>query len=163
VTTPLRAVRLFHRTTAGRARAILASGFKDGVGTYLTDQEWRGVWLSNVPLDEGAGGDTLLLEVRIARPWVARYEWKERGSTHREFLVPARVLNARASVRLQDEEALPARYSVSNRPYRRLDPVGGRPRGGASPTTLGPTRRRGPREVGKSRQSRLGSARGPTF
>jgi hypothetical protein len=145
VTTPLRAVRLFHRTTAGSARAILASGFKDAVGTYLTDRLERGVWLSNVPLDcnEGASGDTLL-EVRIARWRVARYEWKEPGKPYREFLVPARVLNARASVRLQDEEALPARYSVSNRPYRRLDPVGGRPRGGASPTTLGPTRRRGP-------------------
>jgi hypothetical protein len=41
--------RYFHRTTEEAASAILHEGFRDGVGRYLTLNEHRGVWLSDVP------------------------------------------------------------------------------------------------------------------
>lgn len=59
-------MRLYHRTAAGEA--ILAEGFRNGRGHYLTSNVYEGVWLSNIPLDvnEGASGDDLLV-VEIPR------------------------------------------------------------------------------------------------
>jgi len=90
----------YHATTMEAAASILREGFRDGIGHYLTDTEWTGVWLSDRPLDEneGAHGHTLL-KVRIDATLVEPYEWKEEHKTHREFLVPAAVLNAHAHVR----------------------------------------------------------------
>jgi hypothetical protein len=53
---------LYHRTNTAAAQSILRHGFRDGRGTYMTAQEWSGVWVSNIPLDwnEGAKGDILL-------------------------------------------------------------------------------------------------------
>lgn len=87
---------LYHRTTRRGAESILKEGFRDGCGTYLTRRNWRGVWLSNVPLDEneGARGDVLLtVHANIPAKELRRYEWKEEGKGYREFLIPARVLN----------------------------------------------------------------------
>jgi hypothetical protein len=62
-------MRLYHRTTRDAATAIVSSGFLDGEGNYglydaITHEPHvlRGVWVSDVPLDEneGAWGDTLL-------------------------------------------------------------------------------------------------------
>jgi hypothetical protein len=90
-------VILYHRTNRESAESILYDGFKDGVGTYLTDRVWRGVWLSNIPLDEneGARGEVLLaVHLQIpARELREQYEWKEQGKGYREFLIPAEVLN----------------------------------------------------------------------
>jgi hypothetical protein len=54
-------MHLFHRTRAGLE--ILRGGFRDGRGSYMTDSEHVGVWLSDVPLDarEGAVGEWLLV------------------------------------------------------------------------------------------------------
>jgi len=84
----------YHRTTRERARSILKKGFKDGSGKFLTDRTWKGVWVSERPLDssEGAEGD-VLLEIRIPESEVTRFEWVEEGKPYREFLVPARILN----------------------------------------------------------------------
>jgi hypothetical protein len=94
---------LYHRTTRKSADAILKSGFKDGSGTYLTDREWSGVWLSNIPLDcnEGAKGE-ILLEVDLDLPEsvIARYEWIEDFQSYREWLIPAAPLNSHLSVRV---------------------------------------------------------------
>jgi hypothetical protein len=98
---------LFHRTSAANAAQILRDGFRDGVGRYLTEQEWTGVWLSNVPLDsnEGAEGDTLL-QVELpdqASDFLADYEWIEEGKPYREWLVPSKLINGRASICVIDE------------------------------------------------------------
>ena len=45
----------FHRTTEAAARTILADGFQDGTGLYLTAMWHSGVWLSDVPLDSNEG------------------------------------------------------------------------------------------------------------
>lgn len=98
---------LYHRTTAASAEQILHDGFRDGVGTYLTDSEFSGVWVSNVPLDinEGAKGDTLL-QVDLPEQTIAEYEWIEERKPYREWLIPARLVNelANASLCIVDED-----------------------------------------------------------
>jgi hypothetical protein len=85
-------VKLYHRTAAGDA--ILAEGFKDQGGTYLTTNWYEGVWLSDRPLDanEGASGRDLLV-VDIPEDALADYEWVEEGKPYREWLVPAELVN----------------------------------------------------------------------
>src|SRR5262245_23965343 len=92
-------VTVFHRTTGESAAQILRGGFRDTTGRYLTNQEWTGVWISDRPLDnsEGASGETLL-QIEIAEDIIAAYEWVEEGKPYREWLVPARVLNERATL-----------------------------------------------------------------
>jgi hypothetical protein len=89
---------LFHRTNAAAAHRILSDGFRDGVGAYMTAQEWSGVWLSDVPLDanEGAFGGTLF-RLDLPEEMIADYEWKEEGKGYREWLVPARLVNEKAT------------------------------------------------------------------
>lgn len=96
--------RYFHRTTAAATEAILAHGFRDGRGRYMTNTEHEGVWLSDRPLDvhEGAEGDTLLA-VEVPSDLVEPYEWIEEGKGYREFLVPAALLNAQGKVTIADE------------------------------------------------------------
>lgn len=96
-------MRLYHRTTAAAAAQILRGGFRDSTGTYMTDQEFSGVWVSEVPLDinDGPPGDTLLeIDLPIEQTLIDEYEWPEDGKTRREWLVPSALLNAHASVRL---------------------------------------------------------------
>jgi hypothetical protein len=98
---------LYHRTTEESASSILAHGFTDATGSYLTDQEFTGVWLSSVPLDanEGADGDTLLrVTLNIPEAELANWEWVEEGKPYREWLIPAEVINSRAIVVLSEED-----------------------------------------------------------
>ena len=96
--------KFFHRTD--NANAILASGFKDGTGNYLTTSEYSGGWLSNVPLDanEGTFGETLLLvELEISEEELSQYEWIEEGKGYREWLIPAALINTKGKVRIVEE------------------------------------------------------------
>ena len=100
-------MKLYHRTTASDAEAILKHGFKDSTGTYLTMNEHTGVWLSNVPFDEneGAWGDVLLeVELRMPESKICEYEWVEEFKPYREFLMPAVLINENCSVRVVDED-----------------------------------------------------------
>jgi hypothetical protein len=95
------AMKLFHGTSAGTARVILSSGFKDGIGNYLTTNEYPGVWLSNVSLDanEGAEGDTLLeVNLDLADEELRPYEWAKEGKPYREWLIPAALFNFKGRV-----------------------------------------------------------------
>lgn len=47
-------MRTYHQTDA--AGAILARGFRNRDGYQMTDPWWRGVWLSDRPLDEKRPG-----------------------------------------------------------------------------------------------------------
>jgi len=82
---------LYHRTNA--AEQILRDGFRDGEGHYMTEQVWRGVWLSDRPLDanEGAYGDVVLFVV-MPEEIVVEYEWIQ-DIGYREFLVPANIIS----------------------------------------------------------------------
>lgn len=103
---PARTV-LFHVATDTAAAAILQHGFRDGRGTYLTGQEFSGVWLSDQPLDvnEGAEGSAVLavtFSIPLAR--LAEFEWVEEGKGYREWLVPAEFINKHATVTLAPED-----------------------------------------------------------
>jgi hypothetical protein len=94
---------VFHRTTQTAADQILRSGFRDHTARYLTDREWTGVWVSDRALDnsEGASGETLL-QIEVAEPFIAAYEWIKEGKPYREWLIPAAVLNKAGKVKLAD-------------------------------------------------------------
>jgi hypothetical protein len=86
------AMKVWHLT--GAAGQIIAEGFRDSTGSYMTVNEYTGVWVSAEPLtiNEGADGDTYLtLEVPEAE--LLDFEWVEEGKGYREFLVPAATLN----------------------------------------------------------------------
>lgn len=93
---------LFHRTTQEAARAILSEGFRDATGSYLTANEYTGVWLSDQQLDEneGAIGDTVL-RVVIPNGDLSDYEWIEEYKPYREFLVPAALINTTATISIE--------------------------------------------------------------
>jgi hypothetical protein len=76
------------------ADAILTDGFRDGEGTYLTANVYRGVWVSDGPLDvnEGADGNRLFA-IDIPETVIPDFEWVEDDKAYREWLVPAEVLN----------------------------------------------------------------------
>jgi len=94
---------IYHCTTEIAAQHILADGFRDNTGRYLTDRVWTGVWVSDRPLDnnEGASGETLL-QIEIAEEVLTPYEWVEEGKPYREWLIPAEVLNGFGKVKLAD-------------------------------------------------------------
>jgi hypothetical protein len=99
--------RLYHRTSPAIAQLILREGFRDATGRFMTDQEFRGVWLSDRPLGEndGAAGDALLqVDVALADDAIDEYEWREKGKPYREWLVPAALINAHAQLTIIEEE-----------------------------------------------------------
>ena len=80
-------MRLYHRTTAGRA--ILVAGFHDDAGGYHGTTTWHegGVWLSDRIHDanDGVEGDDVLM-VDIPEDAIAEYEWVQEQGT-REWYV----------------------------------------------------------------------------
>jgi hypothetical protein len=87
------------------AAAILRKGCRDTKGRFGTTQEYKGVWLSDVPVDcqEGTKGDILLV-VEIDQVYVEKYEWVDEGNWYREYLVPAKLLTSHAIIRRATEE-----------------------------------------------------------
>jgi hypothetical protein len=90
---------LYHLTEHGDR--ILAEGFRDAEGTYLTRNVYRGVWVSDRPLgiNEVGGEGEDILAVDVAEAVVAEYEWIEDCKPYREFLVPAAILNEHTVLR----------------------------------------------------------------
>ena len=82
-------MRLYHRTAA--KDAILADGFTDADGDYLTERLHGGVLLTD-RLDEGAVGEEVI-DLEIPEEIVAPFEWIEQAKGYREFLVPAEIVN----------------------------------------------------------------------
>jgi hypothetical protein len=99
----------YRRTMGDRAAAILSHGFEDATGSYGTDFEYSGVWLSDRPLDCNDAGFSpavnVLLEIELDLPEaeIADYEWIEEDKGYREWLVPASILNRMARVRIVPE------------------------------------------------------------
>jgi hypothetical protein len=114
-------MRLYHFTTAARANAIAANGFRDRVGSYgmrnaITGEPHvrRGVWLADIPLDENEvpSGDTLLaVTLTVPVEAIAKYEIVEEcegnpdWKGYREWIIPARLLKRIATIEILDEEA----------------------------------------------------------
>jgi hypothetical protein len=86
---------LYHRTTRQITQSIIQDGFRDGVGNYLTESTYAGVWFSDMPLDvnEGAKGDTLVrVTLDLSGEELLKYQWIEEGKLYREWLIPAVVV-----------------------------------------------------------------------
>jgi hypothetical protein len=98
-------MRCYHRTSTEAAAAILAEGFRDAEGYYMTGNLYRGVWVSAEPLNEseGATGDALL-STAVPEDVFAEYEWVEDGKPYREALIPADVLNGHGPLTVVDDE-----------------------------------------------------------
>ena len=98
----------YHRTSA--AKEILTEGFRDREALYGVigaNRTFRGVWLSDRPLDAAdlIDGDTLL-KIEIPEKSLVDYEWVEEGKPFREWLVPAEIVNAFGPPTVcEDEEA----------------------------------------------------------
>ena len=113
---------LYHRTTAGAAKAILDSGFRDRPASFGFDIEIEGVWLSDVPLDGNDFGhadrDTLLTVTLDDQDLIDREVVEEGVGSYREWLVPAAAINARGKVRLvsadEEEEAASRRFDLAD-------------------------------------------------
>lgn len=109
----------YRYTSSETAARVLASGFWDETGRYLTDEEHSGVWIADRPMR--GGGDPVLelepgravLRLEVDEGLVADFEWIEEGKGYREWLVPAALLNAHARVRLATAEEIDARVRVT--------------------------------------------------
>jgi hypothetical protein len=102
-------VTLYHRAAEDIARQIIATGFRDSEGYYMTTRLHSGVWVSDQPLDEneGACGNALIrIELAKDESEIASFEWIEDGKPYREWLVPAALLNEFGKIEIQeiDEE-----------------------------------------------------------
>jgi hypothetical protein len=96
----------YHRTTRENVEKILAEGFHDTVGYYLSNSLHKGVWISNIPLDsnEGAKGNVLLrVHLDCDERRIARYEWIQDDHPYREWLLRAKWLNAHCTLEVVDE------------------------------------------------------------
>jgi hypothetical protein len=85
---------LYH--VSDRVEGILEQGFLDGEGFYRSGKLHRGVWLFDRPVEEGraySGTVSRTLVVDIPDRVALRHEWLEAGTTHRQFLIPARIVN----------------------------------------------------------------------
>lgn len=83
-------MKLYHGTDA--VAAIEREGFRDGHGSYMTDQQWSGVWFSDAPLLDHAVAGFFEVEPFETED-LSEWEWVQQGLGYREFLVPADVAN----------------------------------------------------------------------
>lgn len=93
----------YHLTSAENARAIVNNGFRDSIGHFLTNRTWTGVWLSCRPpetADSLPGHSLLVVHLEMSEPESARWEFTGEGRPYREWLIPAKILNRRATVGL---------------------------------------------------------------
>jgi hypothetical protein len=98
-------VTLYHRTAEVIARQIIATGFRDGEGYYMTTRLHAGVWVSDQPLDvnEGACGNALIrIELAKDESEIGSFEWIEDGKPYREWLIPAALLNEFGKIEIQE-------------------------------------------------------------
>ncbi|PYN68655.1 MAG: hypothetical protein DMD93_09470 [Candidatus Rokuibacteriota bacterium] len=94
-------MKLFHRTTAKNAKAILAKGFTDATGSFGTTDRYTGVLLTSQPVDIDTIDITLIeVELDLDEDALAAYERPEKGKSYREWLVPAVLVNAHMNLRI---------------------------------------------------------------
>jgi hypothetical protein len=98
---------VYHVTRAQDADAIDRDGFEANVGTFLTETVHTGVWVSDLPLVIEAGfEDPIVFEINLPDVALVGCEWEEDGANHREWLVPAPIVNTGARRRVEWPECL---------------------------------------------------------
>jgi hypothetical protein len=103
----LRRMKVYHITQAENAVEIVADGFHDDAGTYLSRSVHKGVWVSDQLLVLLSGidlDDLACFEIKVIEEWLIRHESIQEGKGYREFLVPAIELNNFPRRRLTDKE-----------------------------------------------------------
>src|SRR5437773_9554449 len=92
-------MKLVHRTTANNAKTIFARGFTDAPGSFGTRGRYTGVLLTSQPVDVNEIDITLIeVELDLDEDALAAYERREKG--HRDWLVPAVLVNAHMNPRI---------------------------------------------------------------
>jgi hypothetical protein len=92
-------MKLFHRTAATNAKAILAEGFKDATGSIGTRESQIGVWLTNDGTDGHMIGITLIeVTLDLDEDALAAYERPAEG--YRAWIVPAALVNPHMKTRI---------------------------------------------------------------
>jgi hypothetical protein len=108
------AFQMFHRTTVSQAREIAQNGFSDdkwrfGPGEYTGEPlTATGVWLTDRPVsaDDGPPGAAVLeVALEISDDELAAFEIQGVLDGARLWVVPAAVVNPRASVRISEVDA----------------------------------------------------------
>jgi hypothetical protein len=95
----------YHSTNADNARAIVDSGFKNSSGYFLNNRLWTGVWLSSIPVyRDSSQNDTLLMvKLELDQRELSLWEWTAEGGSHREWLIPAGIINRCATVEMVNQ------------------------------------------------------------
>lgn len=92
-------VKLYHCTGDAVAAAIIADGFRDGTGSYLTSHQFTGVWFADRPLDVNdfgamrSPGEQIVLEITAPDNGLEDWELVEEGKLYREWVIPAATAN----------------------------------------------------------------------
>ena len=100
-------MRLYQCTSQESAHAIMAQGFRDAWGYYLTDRLWYGVWFSDVPHPghEDTGEEVLLaVDLDVPDDQLGEYAWVDFGKPYRMFLLPAELVNRRGTLRVVEDD-----------------------------------------------------------
>jgi hypothetical protein len=90
-------VILFHRTTVKAALGILDDGFVDTSGSHGIGNRLEGVFVADRPVDgnEGTKDDVILkIELSLTEDAIAEFEIVEEGKPYREWILPAKLVNA---------------------------------------------------------------------
>ena len=106
VNTRLLNMKVYHVTSAQNADAIRAYGFADATGSYLTANEYTGVWVSDSPLDinDMGGSSDVCFQIEIPDDLISKFEWVEESKPNREWLVPSKILNSCSRRTLPQDE-----------------------------------------------------------
>src|SRR5580704_2869100 len=72
-------VIVYHVTGVEVAELIDRDGFRDNTAPFLTNQEFSGVWVSDVPLDQGGFDNSIVFEIDVADLDLSEMEWIEEG------------------------------------------------------------------------------------
>jgi hypothetical protein len=86
-------MRIFHRTVSATVAVIVSEGFKDNEEKYLSDFAWRGVWVSDRPVQTESEPGNAVLTLEIPAEVFAEYEWLQEDASCRGSLIPAAILN----------------------------------------------------------------------
>jgi hypothetical protein len=85
---------VYHVTGPEGAAVIERDGFTDITVTFGTENKYTGVWVFDVPLEKAwPFNDRVAFEIDAAADTLSEWEVIDESQPHREWLVPAAVLN----------------------------------------------------------------------